>query len=279
MANVSLLGADYPKVPAVQLPKTGGGTCRFDETAWFAAIQPEFLHDTQWSAALSDAANWSTLTPTNQAQNLTWKTTITTTANANATIERYGSGYGGEKLDFGKYNYIFLEDCYTRLEYTVDESTMGKYHVVNSAFSAVHMWGSRPRTSSGNIIYPSSSAYGAYASTFPIVLMCLYRGTDNVQVLTNNATYGVSLASIAPSMSSTNSRTPNYFNVKTPTIGIRGSASYMDLTAYPLLDADESKIYFRNRIYRVPVEFGLYTLLSDRAVDYILGAGFPTEPL
>ena len=53
----------------------------------------------------------------------------------------------------------------------------------------------------------------------------------------------------------------------------------MDLTAYPLLDVDESKIYFRNRIYRVPVEFGLYTLLSDRAVDYILGAGFPTEPL
>ena len=109
--------------------------------------------------------------------------------------------------------------------------------------------------------------------------MCLYRGTDNVQVLTNNATYGVSLASIAPSMASTSTRTPNYFNVRTPTIGIRGNASYMDLTAYPLLDVDESKIYFRNRIYRVPVEFGLYTLLSDRAVDYILGAGFPTEPL
>ena len=27
--NISLLGADYPDVPAVDLPKTGGGTARF----------------------------------------------------------------------------------------------------------------------------------------------------------------------------------------------------------------------------------------------------------
>ena len=27
--NISLLGADYPDVPAVQLPKTGGGTAMF----------------------------------------------------------------------------------------------------------------------------------------------------------------------------------------------------------------------------------------------------------
>ena len=31
--NISLLGADYSDVPAVQLPKTGGGTATFyDET-------------------------------------------------------------------------------------------------------------------------------------------------------------------------------------------------------------------------------------------------------
>ena len=35
--NISLLGADYPDVPAVVLPKTGGGTAKFvdpDEMAW-----------------------------------------------------------------------------------------------------------------------------------------------------------------------------------------------------------------------------------------------------
>ena len=29
--NITLLGANYSAVPAVQLPKTGGGTARFDD--------------------------------------------------------------------------------------------------------------------------------------------------------------------------------------------------------------------------------------------------------
>ena len=31
--NITLLGANYPSVPAVLLPKTGGGTARFDDTS------------------------------------------------------------------------------------------------------------------------------------------------------------------------------------------------------------------------------------------------------
>ena len=31
--NISLLGADYPDVPAVQLPKTGGGTATFTDVS------------------------------------------------------------------------------------------------------------------------------------------------------------------------------------------------------------------------------------------------------
>ena len=30
--NITLLGASYTDVPAVQLPKTGGGTAQFDDT-------------------------------------------------------------------------------------------------------------------------------------------------------------------------------------------------------------------------------------------------------
>lgn len=33
MADISLLGADYPSVPAVTLPRTGGGTATFYEDA------------------------------------------------------------------------------------------------------------------------------------------------------------------------------------------------------------------------------------------------------
>ena len=31
--NITLLGASYTAVPAVMLPKTGGGTARFDDTS------------------------------------------------------------------------------------------------------------------------------------------------------------------------------------------------------------------------------------------------------
>lgn len=31
--NISLMGADYSAVPAVNLPKTGGGTARFTDTS------------------------------------------------------------------------------------------------------------------------------------------------------------------------------------------------------------------------------------------------------
>lgn len=43
--NISLLGANYADVPAVNLPKTGGGTARFDDTS------------TNNGAAASDIAN------------------------------------------------------------------------------------------------------------------------------------------------------------------------------------------------------------------------------
>ena len=33
MANITLLGVNYPDVPAVELPKTGGGTARFIDSA------------------------------------------------------------------------------------------------------------------------------------------------------------------------------------------------------------------------------------------------------
>jgi len=33
MANITIAGASYPDVPAIQCPKTGGGTAQFDDTS------------------------------------------------------------------------------------------------------------------------------------------------------------------------------------------------------------------------------------------------------
>ena len=39
--NITLLGASYQAVPAVTLPKTGGGTARFDDASVTTATAPD----------------------------------------------------------------------------------------------------------------------------------------------------------------------------------------------------------------------------------------------
>ena len=246
--------------------------------SWFGGLNLEFLYEARWSKKLNEASNWSTLTPTTAAQNLTWVTSYTSTANANATFDRYGNGYhNGETLNFGTYNYIWLCDAFIKYVYTTDESTLGMTHVFqNAAESAMH-WGARPRTSSGNIIIPSTTTYGSYANVNLACNMTLYRTAANVQTLTNNTTYGVGLGLVAPSMNSTSTRTPSYFNIRTPTVSIRGHDTYMNLNAYNYLDADKTTANLRVRIYRVPVAYGDYTLQNLRLLDMAQSCTFPAE--
>ena len=312
--NITLMGASYPDVPAVSLPKTGGGTAEFfdiaDTTAtasdvvsgkvfhtsdgsletgtaslgtpvtWFGAINPEFLCDKQWSKKLNEAENWP-LTVTDKAQNLTWKTTYTTTANANATYARYGKDYDGVQLDFGTYGYFFLIDVMVHQAYTSEESTLGKVHIIASAGETARSWGPRPRTSNGTIIYPSASNYGTYAAVANSVNMCYYRNASNVIQLANSTTNGgIQITFVEPSMSSTSSVKPNYFNIRIPTFGVRYNANYMEQSAFSDLDADKTVLACRTRLYRVPVENALYNKMNTRMLDdMILGNHFPTETI
>ena len=41
--NISLMNAQYPDVPAIDLPKTGGGTARFHDTTDATASASEIL--------------------------------------------------------------------------------------------------------------------------------------------------------------------------------------------------------------------------------------------
>lgn len=331
--DITLLGASYSDVPAVTLPKTGGGTASFfdvtDTTAtaadvaagkffyaangtriegtgsggsatiegtydsatqnlalstdgtiasWWGGVGYELMGDVQWSAAISEATNWP-FTPTTTAKNLTWVTSITTTANANATIDRIGKGYHGETetLDFGTYNYIFFEDCYVHYEYTSPEASLGKVHTISDGFTSVYFWGARPRVASNAIVRPDATHYGTYGQCLPTASLILYRTAAGTLQLANNATYGIGVAGIAPSMASTSSVKPNYFNVRTPTVSIRAHNTYMPVATYSSLDMDLTTVNFRTRVYRVPVECGMYTVMNDRLLDMMQDGAFPNE--
>lgn len=247
---------------------------------WFGAIEAELLYEYRASYKPKDAYNWP-ITPTTTAQNLTWKTDYTTTANANAVWDRYGSSYhGGEALDYGTYSYVWLCSAFVRPVYTVDEATMGIAHVIGNAMETVMHYASRPRLSSGAIVYPGTSIYGTYGNTSTVTLMCYYRTAAGGIGLANNATYGISLAAIAPQQASTSTVKPNYVNFRNPTMGIRANDTYMELGAYNYVDWDKTKVEYRARLYRVPVEYGLYNMQNDRMVrTMILGGTFPVEPL
>ena len=248
--------------------------------AWWGGIAPELIGETRWSAAVSSAANWP-LTPKTTAQNLTWVTSYTETANANATVDRIGKGYHGETetLDFGVYNYIVMEDAFVHYEYTSPEASLGKVHTIYDGFTTVYHWGARARIASGAIVRPSATTYGTYGSCAYSAALIGYRTAAGTLQLANNATYGVSAAAIAPSMNSTSSVKPSYFNVRIPTFGIRAHNTYMPVASYDSLDWESTTVNFRSRIYRVPVEYGAYTVINDRLLDMIQDETFPAEPL
>ncbi len=248
--------------------------------AWWGGIAPELMGETRWSAAVDEAANWP-LTPKTTAQNLTWVTSYTATANANATIDRIGNGYHGvtETLDFGVYNYIVMEDAFVHYEYTSPEASLGKVHTIYDGFTTIYHWGARARIASGAIIRPSATTYGTYGSCAYSAALIEYRTAAGTLQLANNATYGVSAAAIAPSMNSTSSRTPSYFNVRIPTFGIRAHNTYMPVASYNELDWTQTTVNFRNRIYRVPVEYGAYTVINERLLDMMQDEAFPAEPV
>lgn len=315
--NVTIAGAEYSAVPSITVPKVGGGTASFvdvtDTTAiaadvsqgkyfytadgvrtvgtgsgghstitgtWWGGIDPELMGETRWSAAVTEAANWP-LTPTTSTQNLTWVTSYTTTANANATIDRIGKGYHGvtNTLDFGVYNYIIMQDAFVHYEYTSPEASLGKVHAIYNGFSAIYHWGARPRIVSGAIVRPGPTTYGAYGSCAYTASLIGYRTAAGTLQLAYNTSYGVPASAIAPSMNSSGSSTPSYFNVRIPTFGIRANGSYMPVASYSSLDWESTTVNFRSRIYRVPVEYGAYTVINDRLLDMIQDGTFPTEPI
>lgn len=238
----------------------------------------ELIGDVEWSAAVSSAANWP-LTPSTSAQNLTWTTSITTTANANATIDRIGKGYHGvtETLDFGTYNYVLFEDCYVHYEYTSPEASLGKVHTIYDGFTSVYHYGARPRVASGAIVRPDATHYGTYGSCVFSASLIGYRTAAGTFQLASNATYGVGVANIAPSPQSTSSVKPTYFNIRTPTVSIRAHNTYMPVASYSSLDMDATTVHFRTRVYRVPVELGAYTVINDRLLDMLQHETFPVE--
>ena len=83
---------------------------------WWGGKNAEFVYECSSVQTVAGSTNWSGLEIGTSAKSLTYTTAITTTANANATLEQWGSGRGNsistDKLDFSKNEYYILTDAF-----------------------------------------------------------------------------------------------------------------------------------------------------------------------
>ena len=92
--NITLMGASYSNVPAVQLPQTGGGTARFDDASVTTAVASDVA-----SGKVFLAADGTITTGTNSgggASNFvtgTFTTGSSTSTNETVDVPYSGSGY------------------------------------------------------------------------------------------------------------------------------------------------------------------------------------------
>ena len=82
--NITLMGASYSNVPAVQLPKTGGGTARFDDASVTTATASDVA-----SGKIFLAANGTITTGTNSGGGGTSKNAQTAQSTTRATSSTY----------------------------------------------------------------------------------------------------------------------------------------------------------------------------------------------
>ena len=209
--NITLLGASYSAVPAVQLPKTGGGTALFHDVTDTTAAASDVASGkyfytssgvrTQGTSSGGGSSNFTLINTTSLG---TLSTTATSATNTNKTISLASStgftNYDALVVDIsvdtkvnGRHtstvSIIFLTG-------TSSVSTKNTYTVVSNK------WNSKLNYSGTGSTRQSTSAYGIYANSASVSndtmsIPVYYRyNSNNTGTINGNYTarvYGVKL--------------------------------------------------------------------------------------
>ena len=239
MADITLMGANYQGVPAVTLPKTGGGLFPFYEANPIGKCAELVRTVFDDETALEDTL-YNGWTPSTTAKAII--------ATANATTE---------VLDLANYEYVLKWE--TSVEVALNEGATTKAQIKwEGADQYQHIRK-----------YPSSLANiraenfnGNACTTYFTVPFMRYWNTSGTLTYTHSISYGIYPALTAATFSDSTSNTPT-LTIKTPTVNARCNATYFATARAAEVDQANTVIKRVGKLYRVAIPNAVREMYAD----------------
>lgn len=239
MPDIVIGGATFPGVPAVDLPKSGGGTARFhdmsDDMAWLGA-GVECINSNLFTKedvlANTNFAHW---TPS------TTSVTIVSTA-----------GRGPVSVNLGDYTYYVIWDCGINVVYSEDAEKKAledccRLYAVQQVFR-------KPN----NVQQFKDANFGTNSmlAVFSTQYMHFYNGGGTETFSIANTAQGFYFTASLPTLISTTNLTTSC-TPRNPSLTVRCNTGYFSMANAELVDRQNSNFWIRGKVYRVPRENGI----------------------
>ena len=260
--NITLLGASYSAVPAVELPKTGGGTARFDDCSVVTAVAEDVAqgkvfvaNDGTVTTGTASGGGGSTslilgaIRPDSElVHSYTFdqmlvadmgitKPSYTTTATTLKASETLGT----VSMDFNNYDYYVVERMLAKPVYNVTTKAKGRmeYNFISALYEIATIPANTFIAFDGTKLASRNTVI-----TQNLYQRLFYFSSDSAVSVYSTAQNGTYFVIQSPSLIGTT------LTVKSPAINIRGNTVYFTQTYWNAMT--DARYQYIIEVYRAP---------------------------
>lgn len=253
MANITLMGASYPDVPAVTLPQTGGGTVTFYENGGSAELVPYAIRP---DAELIQTYTYDKYAVADEGWTIPSYSTTAKTLESSAALSPTVS------IDLANYRYIVVERFLSIPEYSV--TTKGKGRHEYTFCSYVYEIARVAANEIATIIDPTKKITSVQnlIATNSLYRMLYWTSSSAITLYASNG-YGTYMTPTNPAVSG------NTMTVKAPAFALRGSTTYFTSTYMNALT--DIRYQYVIEVYRAPLNnLNVDGWEQDQGINHII---------